>query len=119
MKTILKMEELAMFALAYFYFLQLNFAGWWFWALLLTPDVGMLGYLVNSRVGAVSYNLFHHKGLAILVGGLGYLLHNEVIVLAGVILFAHAAFDRIMGYGLKYAQGFNYTHLGEIGQKKV
>lgn len=39
----------------------------------------------------------------------------ECLQLAGIILFAHAAFDRILGYGLKYERGFKFTHLGEIG----
>ena len=31
-------------------------------------------------------------------------------------LVAHAAFDRSLGYGLKYALGFRHTHLGLIGR---
>lgn len=35
--------------------------------------------------------------------------------LAGIILFSHSAMDRIFGCGLKYDEGFNFTHLGEMG----
>jgi hypothetical protein len=31
-------------------------------------------------------------------------------------MFSHAAFDRMLGYGLKYEQGFRHTHLGTIGK---
>jgi hypothetical protein len=39
--------------------------------------------------------------------------------LIGVIMFSHAAFDRLLGYGLKYEEGFKFTHLGAIGISKV
>lgn len=32
-----------------------------------------------------------------------------------MILFAHASLDRVFGYGLKYADGFSHTHMGDIG----
>lgn len=35
----------------------------------------------------------------------------------GIIIFGHASFDRFFGYGLKYENGFKFTHLGEIGKK--
>jgi hypothetical protein len=47
----------------------------------------------------------------------GIYLSNELIQLCGIILFSHAAFDRVLGYGLKYEKGFKFTHLGEIGKK--
>ncbi|MBO3099157.1 DUF4260 domain-containing protein [Gelidibacter pelagius] len=112
MKTTLRFEELAMFGLGIFAFNQLDFAWWWFLVLILTPDIGMLGYLVNSKIGALSYNLFHHKGMAILVYFLGLYLANDVLQLVGIILFSHSAFDRVFGYGLKYQSSFNDTHLG-------
>lgn len=116
MKNILKLEELLMFALGIYLFSLLDFAWWWFVALLLTPDIGMLGYLFGNRIGAASYNLFHHKGLAILIYLTGIFLSVSLCQLIGIILFSHACFDRIFGYGLKYEKGFKYTHLGEIGQ---
>ena len=33
-----------------------------------------------------------------------------------LILLAHIAADRALGYGLKYATGFKDTHLGQIGR---
>ena len=114
MKTILKIEELAEFILGLFLFSQLNLSWWWFLGLFFTPDIGMLGYLVNTRVGAFAYNLFHHKGLAILFYLMGAYLKMEVIQVVGIILFSHAAFDRMLGYGLKYKDGFKYTHLGNL-----
>ncbi|MFI1745220.1 DUF4260 domain-containing protein [Thalassobellus sediminis] len=115
MKTTLKLEELAMFILGIFAFNQLHFAWWWFLALILTPDVGMLGYVINTKIGGIVYNIFHHKGLAILFYIIGIYLQNDVLQLVGIILFSHASFDRALGYGLKYSDNFKNTHLGQIG----
>ncbi len=114
MKSILKVEEVFMFGLGIYLFSLLNYEWWWFLVLIFAPDIGMLGYLFGNRAGAIVYNLFHHKGIAISVYLLGIYLSLPLCQLAGVILFAHSALDRVLGYGLKYDQGFKYTHLGEI-----
>ncbi|MBT8300002.1 MAG: DUF4260 domain-containing protein [Maribacter sp.] len=117
MKVLLKIEELMMFVLGIFMFGLLGYQRWWFLALILVPDIGMLGYLFNIKIGAFTYNLFHHKGLAILLYFTGMYFSLPIIQLVGIILFSHASLDRIFGYGLKYDKGFKYTHLGEIGNK--
>lgn len=114
MKTILKLEELAQFVLGIYLYSLLPYEWWWFLVLLLTPDIGMIGYAINNKVGAFFYNLFHHKGLAILLYLVGVLLKLDLLMLVGVILFSHSAMDRILGYGLKYNQGFKFTHLGDL-----
>lgn len=119
MKTIIRLEEIAMFALALFAFVKTDYSWWVFPVLLLTPDVSMVGYLLNSRVGAVLYNVFHHKALAIGVYLIGIYFNLEWIQLAGIIFFAHSSIDRAFGYGLKYKEGFAQTHLGLIGNQKV
>lgn len=130
MKNLLKLEELAQFLLC----LGLLIAGdspWWMYLLLaLGPDIGMLGYLVGPRVGAITYNLFHHKAIALVVVmvGLGVLfgqnwwsdtaVENVSILAIGIILYGHASMDRIFGYGLKFGDSFQHTHLGWIGKLK-
>lgn len=117
MKTVLKLEELLMFALGIYFFSLLEIPWWWFVALLFTPDIGMLGYLFGNRIGASSYNLLHHKGVAIVLFYLlGSYLSVSLCQLIGIILFSHASIDRFLGYGLKFDKGFKFTHLGEIGQ---
>jgi hypothetical protein len=118
MKATLKLEEIAMFAISIYCFAQLPYAWWWFPALFLTPDLSMLGYLINLKVGAISYNIFHHKGVAITLAAIGIILASSSIIFVGILLFAHAAFDRILGYGLKYSDSFTHTHLGYIGTAK-
>jgi hypothetical protein len=97
--------------------------------LVLGPDIGMLGYLVNARVGAVTYNLFHHKGMALLImtaaaySDLSTVFHVRTqaelgSLVLGVVLYGHASLDRIFGYGLKFGDHFQHTHLGWIGRSK-
>ncbi|MBC3784091.1 DUF4260 domain-containing protein [Spirosoma utsteinense] len=114
MKTLLRSEELAQFLGAIYLFSLLPFAWWWFPALLLLPDLSMIGYLINPAVGAVTYNLVHHKGLGIVIGLAGLALTNQNLMLAGIILFAHASMDRVAGYGLKYPDSFKHTSLGSL-----
>lgn len=116
MNTIIKLEETALFILGIFLFNRLNYDSWWFLVLILAPDLSMIGYVFGNKTGAFLYNLFHHKGIALLIYALGYYLNIESIQLAGIILFSHSAVDRVFGYGLKYEKGFKYTHLGEIGK---
>ena len=116
MKTLLKTEELAEMLLAAFVFAHLPYAWWVLPATFLLPDLSMLGYLAGPRVGAASYNLLHHKALAIAVGVAGWLLGQPVLVLAGTVLLFHSAFDRLLGYGLKYGTSFQDTHLGGVGK---
>ncbi|WP_370088246.1 DUF4260 domain-containing protein [Ekhidna sp.] len=114
MKSLIKLEELMMFLLSIYLFFFLDYAWWVYLALILTPDIGMLGYLINTRIGASTYNLFHHKGVAILVGFAGFWWMMPELQLAGIILFGHASMDRIFGYGLKYSDNFKHTHLGNL-----
>lgn len=118
MKQSLRIEELFMFVLGVYLFTQLNMDWWWFPALILLPDIGMLGYLVNARAGAITYNIFHHKGIAVAVYLLGIYIGSYTLQLVGVILFSHSAMDRMLGYGLKYEDSFFNTHLGKIGRDK-
>src|SRR5215212_1568398 len=67
MKTTLKFEEAMMFTLSLLFFQTQDFSWTWFAILFLAPDLGMLGYLVNAKTGAITYNTAHHKGLAILI----------------------------------------------------
>lgn len=117
MKSVVKLEEFAMLVLSIWALYYLK-AEWWYYPLLvLGPDISMLGYLGGNRTGALVYNLFHHKGVAIVVFIAGCLASDQVVQLTGIVLFGHSSMDRMFGYGLKRADGFKYTHLGMIGKK--
>ena len=116
MGKLIKLEELGLFILGVVLFANLEYSWWVFATLLLVPDVSMAGYLFGNPVGASVYNLFHHRGIAALVYAAGVLLTDQVLMLAGIILFSHSCMDRIFGYGLKFFDSFHHTHLGRIGK---
>ena len=116
MNKVLRLEELAQLAIALvaLYYQPLTFR-WWIWPVLfLSPDISMLGYLINTSVGAVAYNLFHHKLTAVVILAAGWYLTMPVVTLTGLLLYAHSSFDRVFGYGLKYFDSFKHTHLGTL-----
>lgn len=86
-----------------------------FLAVLLVPDVSMVGYLHGSHAGAISYNILHNWAIGGLVLGIGIVAASPFLTLAGVILISHVGMDRVFGYGLKYPTSFQDTHLGRIG----
>jgi hypothetical protein len=86
-----------------------------FAALFLAPDLSMLGYLINRRVGAWLYNLGHTYLAPALLGATGFVTGTPVLYSMSLIWAAHIAFDRLAGYGLKYSIAFGATHLGGKG----
>jgi Domain of unknown function (DUF4260) len=85
-----------------------------FLPLLLLPDVGLLGYLRNARIGAFTYDLIHNWAVGIAVLGVGIATSSDALWLTGAILIAHVGMDRAVGYGLKYAAGAKVTHLQRV-----
>jgi hypothetical protein len=120
MKQVLQLEELAQMILGItgLYFLPFHFS-WWLWIILfLSPDISFLAYCINKKAGAIGYNIFHHKGIAIAIAAAGFLSGNEIFMFIGTLFFTHSSFDRLLGYGLKYPDDFKHTHLGFIGKKQ-
>lgn len=118
MKTLIQLEEGALLLAAVLLSKQIGFGPLLFLAFLLVPDVSMIGYLANAKVGAWLYNLIHHRAIGVSVTLAGYFLQMPVVIFAGLILFGHTAMDRLFGYGLKFEDSFHHTHLGSIGRKR-
>lgn len=113
-RSIIRLEGLAIFILSVV--LYHYFAGNWFmFALLLfIPDISMIGYFKDKRLGALTYNLAHNYIAPILVLFTGAFLANIFIINCGFILLAHVAMDRMLGFGLKYPSSFKDTHIQKI-----
>ncbi len=111
MRSLLKIEEVFLFILSIYLFTQLDYAWWWFPTLILLPDIGMLGYLINTKIGAIIYNIVHHRAASIIVYVVGSIIFSPITQLIGIIMFAHTAMDRVFDYGLKYSDNFKHTHL--------
>jgi len=85
---------------------------WWLYAaLFLVPDITMLGYLIGKRAGAALYNAGHSSILPVLLGLAGVALAQNLAIAVAAVWVAHIGFDRMLGYGLKFASGFGDTHL--------
>lgn len=118
MKNLIRLEELGLFLLSIVLFSRLTYTWWVYPVLLLAPDLGMIGYVFGPRPGSVTYNLTHHKGLAVAFYVVGVRYAFPVLALVGVIMLGHSSLDRVFGYGLKYGDAFQHTHLGWIGRSK-
>ena len=116
MKKLIQTEAIVPFFISILLINRLSVhLAWWIWIpIFLSPDLSMLGYLINNKFGAFTYNLFHHQLVAIVIAGIGMGLNLPIIELAGIVLLGHSSLDRVMGYGLKFTTGFRFTHLGTI-----
>ncbi len=85
-----------------------------FIALVLLPDLAMLGYLANVRVRSTLYNLAHNYLLPVMLAIVAWLSDSHIGITLALIWIAHIAVDRIVGYGLKYPTGFRDTHLQRV-----
>lgn len=111
----LRLEGLVILVLAVIGYQQLEVSWWPFVVLLLAPDISMVGYLLNTKVGAVVYNFGHSLVLPLLILAAGWLRDANLLLGGGFIWIAHIGLDRALGYGLKEPAGFKHTHLGKIG----
>ncbi|HEX2076472.1 MAG TPA: DUF4260 domain-containing protein [Longimicrobium sp.] len=108
----LRLEGLAVLALAVLLYQRGGHSWLLLGALFLAPDLSFLAYLAGPRAGALGYNLAHsYVGPAIAAGVAVSTGRPAVIAL---IWAAHIGFDRALGYGLKYPTDFADTHLGRL-----
>jgi hypothetical protein len=82
-----------------------------FAVLFLAPDLAMLGYRFGTRIGTITYNAVHTYLSPAALAGIGLALHAPVLLPLAAVWAAHIAFDRALGFGLKYPTGFGDTHL--------
>jgi len=118
MNRLLKLEEFGLFLLSIILFAKLSYVWWIYPLFLLAPDLGLIGYALGPRIGAVTYNTTHHVGLAAVLYVIGILFFTPVLALIGVVVLGHSIIDRVLGFGLKYGDSFQHTHLGWMGPRR-
>lgn len=118
-RLLLRLEGLALFILGTGAYSQTGLS-WWLYALLFfSPDLSFAGYMAGPRAGAAIYNAAYTiLGPAILLGA-GLMLNAPLFLGTAAVWAAHIGFDRMLGYGLKYATAFSDTHLGRIGRNRA
>ena len=113
----LRLEGLAVCALAVLLYAHGGHSWLLFAALFLAPDLSFAAYLAGPRIGALGYNAAHSYVGPVLAALLAVLTGRPPVV--ACLWAAHIGFDRALGYGLKYPSGFADTHLGRIGRARV
>ena len=115
-RKLLNLEGAAVLgAIIYIYFFRLDGSWVLFVALLLAPDIGLAAYATrNNRLGSILYNSLHTYIFPVLIIASGMAARSELVVEVGLILAAHIAMDRMLGYGLKYVTGPKPTHLQKV-----
>ncbi|AXF85453.1 hypothetical protein DTO96_101184 [Ephemeroptericola cinctiostellae] len=114
--VLLKLEGLAVTLLALVLYWQQSFGWTLFWSTVLLPDLALFGYFINAKVGATTYNITHSKLLPAVLAVVSIVTGNALFLALALIWFVHIGVDRLLGYGLKYPEGFKVTHLGTIGE---
>lgn len=114
-RHLLRLEGLAVFAASVTVFFVTEQPWWLLGALALAPDLGMLGYAVSDRVGALTYNAVHVYLGPLAAAAAWYWLGVAWLLPVALVWAAHIGADRALGYGLKGAS-FKQTHLsGPMG----
>jgi hypothetical protein len=115
-RTLLRTEGLVLLIAAVSFYARIA-GGWgWFALLFLVPDLSFAGYMLGPRIGALAYNMAHSTVGPLALAAVGIALNRHPALAVALIWLAHIGFDRALGYGLKHARGFHFTHLGRIGR---
>ena len=117
--TLLRLEGLAVAAVSAVLYQRTGASWGLFAALWLMPDLSMLGYLRGSCWGARCYNAVHTYVVPGALALSALLLHAPAVLPIALIWTNHIGLDRLMGYGLKYSNGFGWTHLGQAGKRNA
>jgi len=116
---LLRMEGVAVAVLTFVLYARTGASWWLFVALWLAPDLSMLGYLYSPCWGARIYNAAHTYVLPAILVVAALALGAKAQLPIALIWINHIGIDRLMGYGLKYSNGFGWTHLGLLGKQKL
>jgi Domain of unknown function (DUF4260) len=115
-KRWLQLDGAVLFTASIVLFSQTHQRWWIYPVLLFVPDIFMIGYVRNAKIGAFFYNLGHSYFAPSLLMLYGW---NHPLCLAiGLIWLGHVGWDRFFGYGLKYDSNFKHTHLGSLFKDK-
>lgn len=112
--VLLRLEGAAFFFGAIALYASQGGSGVMFALLLLAPDLGMIGYLANPRVGSYTYNAVHFYTIPAVLAALALAGEWPLGVQLALIWFAHIGMDRMLGFGLKYPTNFKDTHLQRV-----
>jgi hypothetical protein len=110
-RLLLRAEGLVVAVSATVLYFHADYPWWLFLALILAPDLSLIGFAAGPRVGAATYDAIHTYLLPAVLAVGGVVTDTDAAVQIGLIWLAHIGIDRAIGYGLKYPTGAKETHL--------
>jgi hypothetical protein len=113
-RVLLRAEGLAVAVAAIVLYVNAGYPWWLLVALVLAPDLAMIGYLAGPTIGAMAYDAAHTYVLPVILVAAGVVGDAEIAIELGLIWLTHIGVDRAVGYGLKYPTGFKDTHLQRV-----
>ena len=117
-RTALRLEGLLMLLGSAYGYHALGGSGWTFAILFLAPDLAFIAIVFGAKASSIAYNVAHTTSVPIAGLIAAHMMNFASATPFLLIWLAHIGFDRAVGYGLKYATGFDHTHLGLMGQAK-
>jgi hypothetical protein len=110
-RPLLHLEGAAVFTLSLLAFHWSHGSWLLFLLLFLVPDLSMIGYAFNVRLGAIFYNAVHTYVGPLVLAAYAFGSGHQTSWELSLIWAAHIGLDRMLGFGLKYPTHFKDTHL--------
>ncbi|WP_332650211.1 DUF4260 domain-containing protein [Lysinibacillus sp. 54212] len=110
----IRKEYIIGFICIFIIYIGLDYSILLFFMLLLVPDVSMVGYVMNTKIGVLLYNIVHHLSLPTILLTICIRFNIDPLIPISLIWIAHILMDRALGFGLKYTNNFKETHLQKI-----
>lgn len=92
-----RLEAVAIFLASIYFYYHLHFNFLIFVVLLFSIDIFMIGYLMNSKVGAYTYNIGHSLIAPLILLIIGVTANYRIIIGLSLIWLAHIGMDRALG----------------------
>lgn len=118
-RMLLRIEGLILFAVATAGYFALSGHPWWlYFVLFLVPDLALIVFAVDRRTGAIVYDALHTTVGPLVLLALMFATSATLWGALAAIWLAHIGIDRAIGYGLRYPDTPDMTHLGPVGALK-
>lgn len=113
-KKLVRFEFLVIWLISIYVYFSSGFSIWLFLILLFTPDISIVFYKINDRVGGIAYNIIHTYSIPVMLLFISKIfLNDNTLRSLCIIWISHISMDRFLGYGLKY-DNFKETHIQRI-----
>lgn len=113
-RNVISLENAFACVICFLFYMHLDYSVILFFLLLFVPDITMIGYVFNPKIGATLYNIGHSFVVPYVVLAVAFFNDIPFLLMISLIWLAHIYLDRSIGFGLKYKYSFHETHLQKI-----